>query len=135
MRWSAGTVSRTGSGMPGGPDLFRNIPLDILGLLLSVRAGTHPEIASVLPAMPEESLQKKFVGFHGISLLPGSIAFIRSLVLFSGRNGKKIEESTVPDYGCGWGRLLQLMMKLRSGIPGSSVLIQNPSYSKSAERT
>jgi SAM-dependent methyltransferase len=94
------------------PRLLRNIPLDAFGhLLLDVPRG-FPNLKAFFPSMPPDAVQNAWTGNQGIPLLMRSAAFVRTLVSgYEAITGHAIEDATVLDYGCGWGRLIRLLYK------------------------
>lgn len=67
-------------------------------------------LCSMLPTMPTDEVQKKWVGESGRNLTIRSCNTIRLFELMSLKiTGKDLSEKNILDYGCGWGRLLRLM--------------------------
>jgi len=92
--------------------MLRTLSLDDFGLLmLSMPNGHYPRLSSILPAMASEQTQKNWTGASGPDLLRQSIDFVR---IASTRvltlTGRPLNDATILDYGCGYGRLLRLMM-------------------------
>lgn len=70
----------------------------------------YPELQNILPRMPSEAIQKRWVGDSGARLIGRSCAVVRLFDGLSWRiSGRSLRGRTVLDYGCGWGRLLRLM--------------------------
>jgi SAM-dependent methyltransferase len=94
------------------PRLFRNIPLDAFGYLLLGVPPQFPNLKAFFPSMAPDAVQDSWTGDHGISLLRRSAAFMRTLVSgYAAITEHAIEDATVLDYGCGWGRLIRLLYK------------------------
>jgi SAM-dependent methyltransferase len=94
------------------PGLLRDIPLDLLGVLLLDVPERYPNLRAFFPAMPPEQSQDLWTGNHGIPLLAQSLAFIQSLAAgYAELTYKRLEDAHVLDFGCGWGRLVRLLYK------------------------
>lgn len=73
-------------------------------------AGEFRSLAKMLPTMPSDATQKKWVGDSGRSLMNRSCNLIRLFELISYKTtGSGLANKQILDYGCGWGRLLRLM--------------------------
>ena|GEM_PF-707842 len=71
-----------------------------------------PGIASFLPTMPSDINQNKWNGASGINLMLKSLATYNSFSHnFQRLTGKSLSNSSILDYGCGWGRMLRLFYK------------------------
>ena len=79
--------------------------------LLSMEVPSkYPSLKKLMPIMPLEDVQKKWVGDSGWSLLNRSCNVVRLIQLLSYKaTGTGLEGKKILDYGCGWGRLLMLM--------------------------
>lgn len=94
------------------PRLFRDIPLDAFGCLLLDVPQEFPNLRAFFPSMVPDDVQANWTGDHGITLLHLSLAFVKTLVLgYEAISGRAIEDATVLDYGCGWGRLIRLLYR------------------------
>jgi SAM-dependent methyltransferase len=94
------------------PQLFNNIPLALFGKLLLDVPLKYPNIKAFFPSMASEEVQNNWTGTNGESLLNQSLAFIKTMALgYTLITGNKIENASVLDYGCGWGRLIRLLYK------------------------
>jgi len=100
------------SGQPLGPELLSQVPLEVLGeVYLGLRPG-YPALVAALPSMAPVQVQRDWTGADGAPLMDQSCAFIKSLVrAFEEQVGRPLNRATVLDYGCGWGRLLRLMLR------------------------
>jgi SAM-dependent methyltransferase len=91
-------------------DVLHEITLaDFCELLLGVPAQ-YPALAKVVPRLPSEAEQKRWVGDAGRHLMDRSCNITRLFDALSWRvTGRSLREHTILDYGCGWGRLLRMM--------------------------
>ena len=94
------------------PLLLNDISIDIFGELLLDVPAEYPNLRGFFPSMPPDEIQDQWTGNHGKALLANSLAFIKTLVGgYTEITGKDMKQSSVLDYGCGWGRLLRLLYK------------------------
>ncbi|MEE9334892.1 MAG: class I SAM-dependent methyltransferase [Granulosicoccaceae bacterium] len=81
---------------------FCNLHIDSL--------AQYPELSKLLPQMPADDVQKKWVGDYGKNLMMRSCNLARLFDLMSFRvTGSGLHGKNILDYGCGWGRLLRIM--------------------------
>ena len=92
---------------------LRSLSLDDFGLLLlSMPNKQWPKLSKVLPAMASDDVQRKWTGACGTPLLQQSLDFVRAVrTEFVAATGRPLEGAKILDYGCGYGRLLRLMMR------------------------
>jgi SAM-dependent methyltransferase len=89
-----------------------SLPLEIFGELMLERPSHLPAIARRLPTMPPDEVQRNWTGNCGAALMGQSLAFVKTLLAIHGTYGsRKIHAAQILDFGCGWGRLLRLMLK------------------------
>jgi SAM-dependent methyltransferase len=90
---------------------LRPLGLGDFGLLmLSMPNGEYPALSRVLPAMASAEAQRHWTGSHGVDLLRQSEAFVRIAEATFGRvAGRPLENASMLDFGCGYGRLIRLM--------------------------
>lgn len=92
--------------------IFRTVPLDVFAKLQLSIPTAFPKVKNFLPTVPISYIQNAWTGSSGLTLLHSSCAFIRSLTsLYERLTRKKLFDSYVLDYGCGWGRLSRLLLK------------------------
>jgi hypothetical protein len=92
-------------------EALHTVPLEIFSELLLVVPDHLPALAARLPAMASEEVQRNWTGNHGRVLMSQSLAFVRTmLALWGRRSHRAIEHAQVLDFGCGWGRLLRLLL-------------------------
>ena len=91
---------------------LRRLSVAELGEVLLDVPDRYPALAAALPVMPPESVQRDWTGSAGRDLLRQTVAFVRSMeTAFAKLCGRPLEDSTILDYGCGWGRILRLMYR------------------------
>ena len=91
---------------------FRGLSDELWRALLQKKYSGYPRIKSVLPDWPDEELQRNWVGNCGEALDYQSFGFIRNLKNAYLRYGsKELSQSTVLDFGVGWGRLIRYLAK------------------------
>lgn len=93
-------------------EVMHMIPLEVFGqLCLSVPDGL-PAIRSRLPTMASEEVQRNWTGNCGQALMNQSVAFVKTMLsMHRGRGGSEAGSLQILDFGCGWGRLLRLLLK------------------------
>lgn len=88
------------------------LPLDDFGHFLLGVPESLPAMRALLPRMADPQVQTNWTGSSGETLLQQSIAFVRTIVAAYAENGATpMSASRVLDFGCGWGRLMRLMLK------------------------
>ena len=90
---------------------LRRLSLDEFGLvLLSMPDPEYPKLSRLLPAMASDEVQRGWTGNHGLALLKETTAFVRALSYNYARvTGRSLDDATVLDFGCGYGRIAQLL--------------------------
>jgi SAM-dependent methyltransferase len=98
-----------------GPEsltLFRDLDVDLWALLLTQEYEVYPNIRSLLPSVPDPSLQQLWNGASGAVLASQSASFYRKLCeRFSRHSDVPLAHARVVDFGCGWGRLTRFLAR------------------------
>ncbi|MFN3314397.1 MAG: class I SAM-dependent methyltransferase [Hyphomonas sp.] len=91
---------------------LRELSLDDFGLLmLTMPSKQFPAMSARLPAMAASKIQRAWTGADGTTLLRQSLNFVRSVrASYEAKTRKSLSGARILDYGCGYGRLLRLMM-------------------------
>jgi len=90
---------------------LRAYPVDVVGALLMNIPLQYPALRRYLPSMATKEVQLFWTGAHGLALLLQSCAFVRAVKDgFLRYTGNQLDGLPILDYGCGWGRLLRLML-------------------------
>lgn len=88
------------------------LPLEIFAALTLGVPDSMPFIQRRLPSMTPDQVQRDWTGNSGWPLMAQSMDFIRSLVQMRAElPGPPIGKCRILDFGCGWGRLLRLLLK------------------------
>jgi SAM-dependent methyltransferase len=91
---------------------FRDLDDDLWALLLTQEYDAYPGIRSLLPAVPDPSLQELWNGASGVALAAQSMAFYRKLrERYAAYSERALVDSDVLDFGCGWGRLTRYLAR------------------------
>lgn len=94
------------------PQLLQAIPLDVFALLQLERPSAFRDLRDFLAPMPSGEVQESWNGAQGRELLRMSVDFVTRVVArYSNESGQPLADSDVLDFGCGWGRLLRLMVR------------------------
>jgi SAM-dependent methyltransferase len=90
---------------------LRQLSLDDFGLvLLSMPDTRYPKLSRLLPTMASDEVQRDWTGNYGVALLKETTAFVRALSYNYARvSGRHLDGATVLDFGCGYGRIAQLL--------------------------
>lgn len=90
---------------------LRCLGLDDFGMFLfSLPNLEYPKISNCLPRMASEDVQKSWTGASGKILLMQSLDFIRSVSSnFCKYTGEPLQNKSILDFGCGYGRIARLM--------------------------
>jgi SAM-dependent methyltransferase len=92
--------------------LFRGLDDDLWALLLSRRYSTYRSILETLPLLPDPTLQERWNGAHGLTLLTQTKAFYRHARAMLERHGVSEPPATrILDFGCGWGRITRFFCR------------------------
>ncbi|MBB4517823.1 class I SAM-dependent methyltransferase [Paraburkholderia fungorum] len=92
-------------------EALRKKPVDVVGALLMHIPEQYAALRQYLPTMASVEVQKHWTGAYGVPLLLQSCAFVRAIREgFHLYTGRPLNGLPVLDYGCGWGRLLRLML-------------------------
>jgi SAM-dependent methyltransferase len=83
---------------------------DFAELLFGLPNPRFPNLSSVLPRMASEDVQKNWTGATGTALLGMTVTFVR-LAAYNCQKllGRGLNDRTILDFGCGYGRILRLM--------------------------
>lgn len=105
-------IERTGGSLEQLLPRLRAMTLDQFGeLLLELPSSEYPKLSAILPKKAPDSVQQQWTGSSGITLLRQSTSFVNFLVTtYTEITGQSIARAKVLDFGCGWGRLLRLML-------------------------
>ncbi|MFM0662207.1 class I SAM-dependent methyltransferase [Paraburkholderia sediminicola] len=90
---------------------LRRQPVDVVGAMLMNIPEQYATLRKYLPTMASPEVQKHWTGDYGVPLLLQSCAFVRAVREgFHLHTRRPLDGLPVLDYGCGWGRLLRLML-------------------------
>jgi 2-polyprenyl-3-methyl-5-hydroxy-6-metoxy-1,4-benzoquinol methylase len=97
-------------------DLFaalRRLPVDTVGALLMEIPDQYPALRKYLPSMAPNAVQDLWTGSHGLELLAQTCGFVRSVREgYFTHTGRPLANVPTLDFGCGWGRILRVMLAL-----------------------
>jgi SAM-dependent methyltransferase len=90
--------------------LLRQLPVEIFANLLLELPSTAPALRALLPSMASDDAQRHWTGASGKALMSQSLDFMRAVDAASREHLGRGISGKVLDYGCGWGRLLRLLL-------------------------
>jgi SAM-dependent methyltransferase len=98
-----------------GPEafaLFRDLDVDLWALLLTQEYDVYPNIRSLLPGVPDPTLQQLWNGASGMALANQSKSFYSKLCeRYRRHSDRPLADARVLDFGCGWGRLTRFLAR------------------------
>jgi 2-polyprenyl-3-methyl-5-hydroxy-6-metoxy-1,4-benzoquinol methylase len=111
-------VERGGSHRDADPfRLFHDVSEDEW---LEINTAAASKFAEVLPSLPPESIQRKFVGKAGHEALVEGHTLAQAFKdLYREHVGPFAQSTRVLDYGCGWGRITRFFLK---DVPAGNLL-------------
>ncbi|MDT9179481.1 MAG: class I SAM-dependent methyltransferase [Limnospira sp. PMC 1238.20] len=85
--------------------------LDDFGMLLwSMPNAAYPKMSKILPKMATNEVQLQWTGSSGTDLLKQTTSFVRSVAHnFCKFSGNTLDNKSILDFGCGYGRIARLM--------------------------
>jgi len=89
---------------------LRELPLDIFGKILLELPAKKPALRALLPSMASNEAQQHWTGASGQVLMRQSLDFMRSVDAACREHLGHGIKGKILDYGCGWGRLLRLLL-------------------------
>jgi SAM-dependent methyltransferase len=91
--------------------ILRGLPLDDFGeIMISMPSAEMPRISKVLPAMASVEVQRHWTGADDLVLLAQTNMFVRIVAQnFQELCGRRLGDSRILDFGCGYGRILRAM--------------------------
>ena len=91
--------------------ILRGLPLDDFGeIMISMPSAEMPRISKILPAMASVEVQRHWTGADGLVLLAQTNMFVRIVAQnFQELCGRRLGDSRILDFGCGYGRILRAM--------------------------
>lgn len=104
---AAGPLAATSPGR-----LFRGVDDPFWWWLNTEGYRQHPRLRTLLPGLPDESLQFNTIGSAGDTALGEAYAAFQLFAgLYQHHGGGLTEQTRVLDFGCGWGRMLRFFLR------------------------
>lgn len=93
-------------------EVLRDMPLSLFGaFLVTLPREDLPGLSALLPRMAADAVQDQWTGTHATPLLLQSVNFVNATAYgFRQHARRPLSNQRILDYGCGWGRLLRLML-------------------------
>lgn len=100
------------AGVVGALQQLRRLGLaDFSDVMLAMPDPTFTALSSLLPGMPDGAVQRSLSGSSGKALMHDGVSFLRVVAGgYRDLTGAPARGATILDFGCGWGRLLRLLM-------------------------
>lgn len=91
--------------------LLRRLSIRQYGELMLRVPDRFEALKAALPEMPSDRIQREWTGNSGRVLLRQTCRFVQSLQAAFVIRGRSLEDRSILDYGCGWGRITRLMYR------------------------
>lgn len=89
---------------------LRSLTLADQGLLNLYVPDAYPALKGILPFLPSQEAQMRWVGDSGLNLQIKTANIARLFQIMAYKHmGKSLSDLNILDYGCGWGRILRFM--------------------------
>jgi SAM-dependent methyltransferase len=97
---------------------LRGIGLTNFGdLLFSMPRPEWPTLSGILPTMASPEVQRSWTGADGKALLQQSLDFVMTASAnYTNCTGRSLQDASILDFGCGYGRLLRLFLFFTSEL-------------------
>lgn len=92
-------------------ELLRGLPLQSFGELLLDVPEFHAGLRDWLPSMVSAAVQEEWTRSSGMPLLKQTVDLVQSIENACRRYLDHPLQGRVLDYGCGWGRVMRLLLK------------------------
>jgi 2-polyprenyl-3-methyl-5-hydroxy-6-metoxy-1,4-benzoquinol methylase len=91
--------------------VLQRLSLSDFGWFLMAPPPQYSATLSLFPSMASKEVQLNWTGDQGAQLLQQSLLFVKSIeAAFPRVVGRPLRNATMLDFGCGWGRLIRLML-------------------------
>lgn len=103
---------------------FERIPLDIFARIQIDRPPHYPNLMDWFAEMPSKDEQTLWTGSHDHVLMTLSLAFIKTVIsTYHEISSIPLSQSSILDFGCGWGRMARLLAKY---VPTDNIYCVDP---------
>ncbi len=112
----AEAIAARGGSVTEALRLLRALSIDDFGeLMLLMPDARFPALSGLLPRMADSQVQRDWTGSGGYALLGQTATFVRFVDhAYRRLLGRELTDARILDFGCGYGRILRLMLRFTS---------------------